>query len=154
MLQHAQIEEADRRKTQPATSHALQHTATHCNTLQHTATHCNTRRQRWRIGARRSTPRRTHCDTPQRTASHCNILPHTVTHYCNALHHTARRYNTLQHAATHCNTLQHTATHAGRGSGPAQDATRHVSSVAAQGSGNTREPGVLRCVAVCCSEVQ
>jgi len=38
--------------------HALQRTATHCNTLQHTATHCN---------------------TLQHTATHCNTLQHTAT---------------------------------------------------------------------------
>ena len=38
--------------------HALQHTATHCNTLQHTAI----------------------CNILQRTATHCSTLQHTATH--------------------------------------------------------------------------
>jgi len=90
-------------------THALQHTATHCNALLHTATHCCTLQ---RTAA--------HCCTLQYTAAHYNTLQHTATHYI-TLQHTAihlrpfaclvvgwRLCQALQHTATHCSTLQHT----------------------------------------------
>jgi len=77
---------------QPYVRHALQHTATHCNTLQHTAAYCNT-----------------HCNTLQHTATHCDTLQHTIRRRscvtcCNSLQLSATHCRTLQHNATHCNT--------------------------------------------------
>jgi len=60
--------------------HALQRTATHCNTLQHTATHC---------------------DTLQHTATHCNTLP---------VMKRGTPCNTLQRTATQCTSQQHITT--------------------------------------------
>jgi len=60
--------------------HALQHTATHCNTLQHTATHC---------------------DTLQHNATHCNTLP---------VMKRGTPCNTLQRTATQCTSQQHITT--------------------------------------------
>ena len=56
--------------------HAVQLTATHCNTLQHTEA---------------PTPHYV-CEN---TATHCNALYFTATH-CITLHHAASRYNTLR----------------------------------------------------------
>jgi len=72
---------------QHTATHALQRTATHCNTLQHTATHCKA-------------PVYIHgqLDTGDVFKKVCPCLV--------VMQHTATRCNTLQHAATHCNTLR------------------------------------------------
>ena len=68
-----------RTRTNVAMSHALRHTATHCNTLHHTASHCITLQHTV-----------THCNTPQHTATHCNSPHHTATH-CLSLQYTHPR---------------------------------------------------------------
>ena len=114
--------------------HALQHSATRCNTLrhratqdntlqhsQHTATQCNT----LQIQEAHVTPYNTmqqtatDCNRLQQTATHRTILQPTVPQYhsaphCNTLPHKAsqcRCRRPTSRSAGHCNTLQHTATH-------------------------------------------
>jgi len=93
------------------------HTSRHA--LQHTATHCNTFQQ---------------CDTLQHAATHCSSLQHTratgVTAHVAvgilmssfALQHTAPHFDT----ATHCNTLQHSATHCNTLHDISQQVLRHM----------------------------
>ena len=92
-----------RRNTRLRTlQHALQHTATHCNTLQHTATHCNRHgTKRWRT--RRISSMFTLQHLLQHTTTHCNtsrgcrVAQTTLQSQQHALQHTTTHYNTLQH---------------------------------------------------------
>ena len=118
-------------------------TATHCNRMQHTATH------------------RDNLNSLQHTARHCNIAVQKQQHVlagvhscvfarCSTLLHTkstATHCNTLQHTATHCNTLQHTALLQCKNNGCSL-IYKDVSSLA---ESCQFHPGMLQCVAVCCS---
>jgi len=98
---------------QRVSHHALQHTATYCNTPMH----CNT--QLVFVAAIVSA---THCNTLRHPATHCNTLLHTPTHR-NALQLTATHYHTPMHynihliflnalvSVTHNNSPQLTAAH-------------------------------------------
>ena len=71
----------------------------------------------------------------QRTAAHCNALQHTAT-LCD-IPHTA-----------HCNTVQYTAAHCNK-----QTCARKPGQILSIRVG-AEDPGVLKCVAVCCSALQ
>jgi len=80
-------------------SHALQNTATHCNTPQHTTTHFNTLQH---TATHRNTPsQHTRCARHRAPASHRNTPQHTATH-CNSSQRTAPHCNTaaMQGAAS------------------------------------------------------
>jgi len=78
---HKASVDATKLKVCTALQHALQHTATHCNTLQRPATPCNTlpssrakpllMPRNSRSASHTATPCNPHCNTLQRPATHC-----------------------------------------------------------------------------------
>ena len=96
-----------------AQRHALQHTATHCNTLQRTATQCDTLQQHTARNVEHALVPCLDRDAADVTDTHVDTHTHTldVGADCNACSRDAHSETLCDTTHPHCITLQHTATH-------------------------------------------